>query len=55
LANEIEPNARECGTYPAFYRQLGRNPEKAVAADIAALPELHPAVAARRPLTAQGD
>jgi hypothetical protein len=34
--------AHECRVWPKFYRSLGRDPEKAVAAGIAALKLLYP-------------
>ena len=34
--------AHECRVYPNFYRSLGRDPEAAVAAGIAALKQLYP-------------
>ncbi len=34
--------AHECRAYPRFYRGLGRDPEAATAAGIAALQELYP-------------
>jgi hypothetical protein len=34
--------AHECRVWPRFYRSLGRDPEAAVAAGIAALKQLYP-------------
>jgi hypothetical protein len=34
--------AHECRVYPGFYRSLGRDPDTAVAAGIAALKQLYP-------------
>jgi hypothetical protein len=34
--------AHECRVWPRFYRSLGRDPEAAVAAGIAALQQLYP-------------
>jgi hypothetical protein len=34
--------AHECRVHPGFYRQVGRDPDQAVAAGIAALQRLYP-------------